>query len=161
VPCVQARGPFLREVAKERSEVTSQSLNFKNRTIAKNARMRVVTQFGSEADEHLPAPRTGGLYKNNCHQQGRFCRGLSVPCSSGRRGHVSFQNESPLGCGTRTSYALKGCPTRLMLRFSGRVRRWRGIRCCPRSRHSLPWPTLLRRLAKLLRGRCALCLSFP
>src|SRR6267143_5238145 len=55
----------------------------------------VVTQFGSGKNEQLPAPTTGGLYKTNRRQRGRSCRGLSVPCFPGRRGHVSFETESP------------------------------------------------------------------
>src|ERR1700674_2117258 len=67
-------------------------------------RKSVVIQFISGVREPLPAPKTGGLYKINCHQQGGFCRGLSVPftvsvhgepCSAGLRGHFSFQTESP------------------------------------------------------------------
>ena len=63
----------------------------------------VVTQFAHGENERLPAQRTGGLYKINCHQQGWSCRGLSVPftenvlgepCSPGRRGHASYQTES-------------------------------------------------------------------
>src|ERR1700731_3813266 len=46
---------------------------------------------GSGEDGHLPARRTGGLYK--CRRQGWFCRGLSVPCFSGRRGHSPFEFE--------------------------------------------------------------------
>ncbi len=55
---------------------------------------KVVTQFGSGENQQMPAPRTGGLYncreprtdarrktgglyKINCHEQGRFCRGRS------------------------------------------------------------------------------------
>jgi len=43
----------------------------------------------------MPAQRTGGRYKINCRHSGRFCRGLSVPRPSGRRGHF-FLPESPL-----------------------------------------------------------------
>src|SRR6267378_2459136 len=61
-------------------------------------------RFGLVSMNKLPAPKAGGLYKINCHQRGRFCRGLSVPftvnvrgepCSPGRRGQVSDQSESP------------------------------------------------------------------
>src|SRR6266576_912078 len=45
---------------------------------------RAVTQFGSGADAQLPAPSAGGLYKTNCNQRGRFCRGLSVPVTANR-----------------------------------------------------------------------------
>jgi len=31
-----------------------------------------VTRFGSGENEELPAPRAGGCYKINFHQQGRF-----------------------------------------------------------------------------------------
>src|SRR5258708_30131543 len=37
----------------------------------------------------------GGLFKITCHEQGMFCRGLSVPRFPGPRGHVSFQTVSP------------------------------------------------------------------
>ncbi len=52
----------------------------------------------------MPAPRAGGLYKINCHRQGQFCRGLSVACSPGRSGHISFQTELPFRIG-RTGMA--------------------------------------------------------
>src|SRR3979490_1824288 len=45
---------------------------------------RAVTQFGSGANAQLPAPSAGGLYKTNCNQRGRFCRGLSVPYTVNR-----------------------------------------------------------------------------
>ena len=62
--------------------------------------MRLRLRFGLVSMNKLPAPNAGGLYKINCHQRERFCRGLSVPftvnahgepCTSGRRGHVSFK----------------------------------------------------------------------
>jgi hypothetical protein len=43
----------------------------------------------------LPAPKTGGLYKTHGPYALRFCSGLSVPCTSGGRGRVSFLMESP------------------------------------------------------------------
>src|SRR6202035_45167 len=53
-----------------------------------------------EENKKLPAQKGGARYKNTCHKQGWFCRGLSVPCSSGRRGHFCLQTESPsVGCG--------------------------------------------------------------
>src|SRR5882672_3562076 len=55
----------------------------------------VVTQFCSGKNEQLPAPKTGGPYKTNRRQRGRSCRELSAPRFSGRRGHISFQTESP------------------------------------------------------------------
>jgi len=39
-------------------------------------------------------PKSGRLYKIKCRQQGRYCRGPSVPCSSGRKGHVPLQTEA-------------------------------------------------------------------
>src|SRR4029077_20155466 len=51
----------------------------------------------------LPPKKAGGLYSSNPADALRFCRGLSVPftvsvhgepCTSGRRGHISFQTES-------------------------------------------------------------------
>ena len=53
--------------------------------------MRLRLRFGLVSMNKLPAPNAGGLYKINCHQRGQFCRGLSVPRISGRRGHVSFK----------------------------------------------------------------------
>ena len=58
-------------------------------------------------DNKLPAQKLGGLYKNNCHKQGRFCRGLSVPFTVNRvlregegmflfkPGHRQAENEEP------------------------------------------------------------------
>src|ERR1700688_3122066 len=45
----------------------------------------------SPCSEKLPALKTGGHYKINPTNAHRFCRGLSVPCSSGRRGHVPLE----------------------------------------------------------------------
>jgi len=56
----------------------------------------VVIQSGAGENARLPAQKTGGLYKNNCHDLRRFCRGLSGPPSPGRRGHVRFQTGLPL-----------------------------------------------------------------
>ena len=53
--------------------------------------MRLRLRFGLVSINKLPAPNAGGLYKINCHQRGRFCRGLSVSRTSRRRGHVSFK----------------------------------------------------------------------
>jgi hypothetical protein len=47
--------------------------------------------------DKLPTQNSGGLYKHNRAFALRFCRGLSVPCSSGRTGHFSFQIETLLG----------------------------------------------------------------
>src|ERR1039457_2161970 len=33
------------------------------------SRHKTVTQFGPAESEQMPAPRAGGLYKSNCHQQ--------------------------------------------------------------------------------------------
>jgi hypothetical protein len=41
----------------------------------------------------MPAPNAGGLYKTNGAKETRFCRGLSVPRFSGRRGHSLFRKE--------------------------------------------------------------------
>ena len=43
----------------------------------------------------MPALTAGGLYKTNRTYALRFCRGLSVPRSSGRRGH-GFSQIGPL-----------------------------------------------------------------
>ena len=43
--------------------------------------------------ELLPARKTGGRYETDFELALRFCRGLSVPRSSGRRGHVPLQIE--------------------------------------------------------------------
>ena len=50
----------------------------------------VLSEFGSGVSEQLPATNAGGLYKVNSHQEGWSCRGLSVPCFQGRRGHGLF-----------------------------------------------------------------------
>src|SRR5712671_5616014 len=42
-------------------------------------------------NENLLAPRTGGLYK--CCTEELFCRGLSVPCLSGRRGRATVNTQ--------------------------------------------------------------------
>src|SRR5258708_35512635 len=55
----------------------------------------VATYFGSGGNEHLPAPRAGGLY--NCRRLGRFCRGLSVPSFRDREGRFL--------CGLRHLYS--------------------------------------------------------
>src|SRR5258708_11008283 len=65
---------------------------------------RVVTHFESWVDENLPALKTGGLYKINCDKALRFCRGLSVPRSSGQRGHIHLQTE-PLPKGASPAVA--------------------------------------------------------
>ncbi len=62
-----------------------------------------VTQFGSGENEQLPAPRTGGLYKTNRQQRGRFCSGLSVLLFRGGDG-TSFQTESLPGALTLTVF---------------------------------------------------------
>src|SRR5882762_3930801 len=68
-----------------------------------HSQKRVATQFGSGTKAQLPAPGAGGLYKTNCNQRGRFCRGLSIPvtvivhgepCFPGRRGHLSFPSDT-------------------------------------------------------------------
>jgi len=46
------------------------------------------------AEERLPAQKAGGRYKTIRTLALRFCRGLYVPCSSGRRGHVSAKIET-------------------------------------------------------------------
>jgi hypothetical protein len=53
--------------------------------------MRLRLRFGLVSINKLPAPNAGGLYKTNFHQRGRFCRGLSVPKYTGRRGHFFSQ----------------------------------------------------------------------
>src|SRR5258706_12744904 len=40
-----------------------------------------MTQFGSDENEHPPP-------QDYCREQGSFCRGLSVTCFSGWRGHA-------------------------------------------------------------------------
>ena len=57
-------------------------------------RMGSASVLNCGGSEELPALKTGGLYKSNFVFALRFCRGLSVPCTSGRRGHVLFQIES-------------------------------------------------------------------
>jgi hypothetical protein len=41
--------------------------------------------------EHLPAPKTSGLYETNCHIQGRFRSDLSVPDFQGGKGALRFK----------------------------------------------------------------------
>jgi hypothetical protein len=41
-------------------------------------------------------PKSERPLQDHCNKRRRFCRGLSAPRFSGRRGHVSSQSESPL-----------------------------------------------------------------
>src|SRR5882672_3277657 len=75
-------------------------------------------------EQHLPAPSAGGLYKIKCHQQGRFCRGLSVPCSSGRRGHVSFQSAPAPECNIKATARTKCTRNSIAASESSRAAGW-------------------------------------
>src|SRR5713226_3022506 len=49
-----------------------------------------------ERTHNCPPQERAASTKTTATDQRWFCRGLTVPCFPGRRGHVSLQTESPL-----------------------------------------------------------------
>lgn len=88
-----AMGCLSREFKVEAAAPFSENRSYDNRVRSVARRhFLVIRQIGLQTQKKLPAPKEGVRYKINNRKALRFCRGISVPRSSGRRWQLSSRN---------------------------------------------------------------------